>query len=293
MIEIQQCPLCKSAHLQKKFIQTRDFFLSDEDFYITKCLNCSFLFTDPRPEDERLDHYYKSEEYLSHDSRISSLKDWLYQIVKKYALKNKFRLVKKHSGKAKGRMLDFGCGTGDLLNYFSKHGWDTTGIEPNEKARNHGINKLALNVLPSVDALKRGDKFDVIMLWHVIEHLPALHDTMEQLKSKLKPGGTFFVAIPNIQSPDSKHYAKYWAALDVPRHLYHFDKETFRRFAKARGFKVPATLPLKFDSFYVSLLSEKYRGSKLALLKAFYQGLRSNMQASSSNNYSSLIFVLK
>lgn len=293
MIEIHQCPLCKSNDLQKDYIKTKDYFLSNEEFSISKCRNCSFQFTDPRPANDQLDRYYQSEEYLSHDPRISSLKDWLYRLIKRYSLKTKYKLVVKYSGKSKGDILDYGCGTGELLHYFSMKDWNAFGVEPNEKARKSAKEKPGLKVFSSAGELINTKMFDVIMLWHVIEHLPLLHENIDQLKSKLKPGGRIFIAIPNVQSPDSEYYGKYWAALDLPRHLYHFNKETFTRFAHDKKLQLDAVLPMKFDSFYVSLLSEKYKNSKLQYIKAFYQGLRSNLQALGKNNFSSLVFVLK
>ncbi len=293
MIKLHKCPLCASPDIQTH-IETRDYFLSGEAFNIDRCRSCGFLFTNPRPEDKDLGKYYESEEYLSHDTRVGGLKDLLYGTVKKVAIRQKVKLVEKYSGKKQARILDYGCGIGSLLHEFKKNDWDTTGIEPNEKAAAFARKQYDLKISPDVSGIDDAQKFDVIMLWHVIEHLPLLHDTIEELKQKLSENGTMFIAFPNIESPDAVKYGKYWAALDVPRHLHHFSKATFSNFIGKHGFEIRHILPMKFDSFYVSLLSEQYRnGGLLSWPKAFMAGYASNRKAKEEVNYSSLIFVLK
>jgi predicted SAM-dependent methyltransferase len=117
---------------------------------------------------------------------------------------------------------------------------------------------------------------------------------MEQVKYVLKDEGIAFIALPNHKSWDTQYYKKQWAAWDVPRHLYHFSMDTFSNLAKKHGFKIVEILPMKFDAFYVSLLSEKYRTNKMNYIKALFQGMKSNRWAKkNNNNYSSLIYVLR
>lgn len=293
MIKIENCPVCNSTDLETQ-IQTMDYFLTKEKFTIDRCKSCGFLLTNPRPEDKDLDDYYQSEEYLSHDNSISGLKDLLYDAVKRFSVRQKYSLVEKYSGLPGGKVLDYGCGTGSLLNQFKTHSWIVNGIEPNEKAARYARSRYGIKIYQDIHDLEPEEKYDVIMLWHVIEHLPNLNESIQQIRKHLKKEGSLFVAFPNIESPDALKYGKYWAALDVPRHLYHFSRDTFSRLIEKHGFTIKEILPMKFDAFYVSLLSEQYlQSGLLSYPKAFMEGWKSNRKAKKPNNYSSLIFVLK
>jgi 2-polyprenyl-3-methyl-5-hydroxy-6-metoxy-1,4-benzoquinol methylase len=191
--------------------------------------------------------------------------------------------------------LDIGCGTGEVLEYFTKKGWDTKGIEPSDNARSYAVENLGLSVEKEEYLQKLKEKsFDVISMWHVLEHVPQLNKRMEQVKNIMKDDGVAFIALPNYKSWDGEYYKKHWAAWDVPRHLYHFSKDTFKLLAINHGLKIVEILPMKFDAFYVSLLSEKYQSKKINYMKAFFQGLKSNNWAKKNgDDYSSLIYVLR
>jgi 2-polyprenyl-3-methyl-5-hydroxy-6-metoxy-1,4-benzoquinol methylase len=292
MEELFKCPVCESSSLSTSFT-ARDHFLTQEYFLIAKCKSCGFLFTNPRPEPSELSRYYQSDEYLSHSATKKNFLGSIYSLLRNVAIRRKYKLITKF--KTKGKILDIGCGSGEFLNYFKHRDWETLGIEPAEKPREFATNKYGLSVFQE-DQLNffEHQSFDVITMWHVLEHISTLDERIVQVKKLLKKDGLLIIAIPNSQSWDAKHYKEYWAAWDVPRHLYHFTKLSFSNFANKHDLKIHKTYPMKFDSYYVSLLSEKYKTGKTNFVAAFINGFVSNISAKfNSGNYSSLIFLLK
>ena len=285
-----ECLLCKNTSFYK-YIKCNDYFLSSESFTILQCTNCSFKFTDPKPDINKIASYYKSDEYISHTNAKKGIFNNIYQFVRKINVKNKFNLINNFS--TGNSILDIGCGTGDFLNYFNEKKWNSIGIEPDESARNIAINK-GIKAYPEDKLFYYPDnQFDVITLWHVLEHVYNLHNRISEIYRLLKKNGILIVALPNCNSWDTKYYKQFWAAWDVPRHLYHFDKETVKLLFNKYDFELIEIKPMKFDSYYVSLLSEKYKSGKQNLLKAFYHGFKSNLSAHKTKEYSSLIYVLK
>ena len=130
-------------------------------------------------------------------------------------------------------------------------------------------------------------------MWHVLEHVPDVQKQITELKRLLKPNGTIIIAVPNFNSYDAKHYGVFWAAFDVPRHLTHFSKTAIKMLFQKERIDLINVLPMKFDSFYVSLLSEKYKTGKMNYLIAFLTGLLSNAKANKTKEYSSHIYVLE
>ena len=292
MITLKKCPVCNNKDISK-YLSLSDYFLSKEEFSISRCNHCGLLFTNPRPEPDDLPRYYQSEDYLSHNKEKKGLFSNIYNLVRNRAVKQKFDLITGYT--AKGFILDIGCGTGEVLHYFSKKGWVVTGIEPAANARNFAIEQYALPVYDENQIERLPSKsFDVITLWHVLEHVPQPGERMEQIKRLLKDNGVIFIALPNHKSWDAKRFGAFWAGWDVPRHLFHFSRKSFSFLAARHGFKISKVIPMKFDAYYVSLLSRKYQTGKMNFPMAFYSGLRSNFWArNNENNFSSLIYVLK
>ena len=291
MEELIQCPVCGSQELDP-FLSTRDFFLSGEEFTISKCGKCGFRFTNPRPEANELGRYYQSTDYISHSNTRKGLFASVYQLVRKYTLSRKYALLRKFH--QQGKILDIGCATGQFLHYMESRGWVATGIEPDEKTRNRAISEFGLKVFPE-DQLNvfENASFDVISMWHVLEHVSMLDQRMEQLKRLLKPGGTLIVALPNCNAHDARKYGMFWAGYDVPRHLYHFTSSDVEFLFGKYGFKIIRVLPMWFDAFYVSLLSEKYKSGKMRWIPALWNGFWSNLKSGQKNGFSSHIYVLK
>lgn len=290
--KLDNCPVCNSVQFTP-FIACKDYTVSQETFQIVSCAACGFKFTNPRPTDETIGSYYKSEDYVSHTNTKKGLINRLYHTVRSYTLKKKLSLIESYV--SRGTILDYGCGTGMFLGTCKAAGWNAFGFEPDSDAR--GIAQAqSLSVHTSkLDLAKalNGTKLDVITLWHVLEHVTDLDDTLSFFKQHLADNGTLIIAVPNYTSADAKHYGQYWAGYDVPRHIYHFDLKTVSQLLSKIGFKHTKSLPMKFDSFYVSMLSEKYKTGSIKYLSAFIQGLRSNLNAKDANSYSSVIYIFK
>ena len=285
--KLNNCPVCESESFDNKLI-CQDHLVSNESFVIVECESCGFQFTNPRPSQANIGKYYQSEQYISHSDSSRSLFDRLYKTVRYFTLRTKRSIVQRYSNK--GHLLDYGCGTGDFLKVCKDSGWDIAGVEPDKRARENAARKLGVDLheeLPNND-----NKYDAITLWHVLEHVHDLKGTLSQLLTIMKKEGIMFVAVPNRMSYDAEYYKEYWAAYDLPRHLYHFTSNDIKSLTKKAGAKVIDILPMKLDAFYVSMLSEKNRASN-TISGALKVGLRSNRLAKKSKEHSSKIYVIK
>ena len=290
---VMYCPVCGSDKTSA-VLKIIDYTVSQEEFSLSECQGCSVRFTVNVPTPDKIGRYYESEQYISHTDSKQGLFNKLYQLVRNYSLASKRRLVSKFAHKKSGVILDYGCGTGSFLNEMKSNGWTIKGIEPDAGAA-HKAQMLTGSEIgdpASLNSLVDGS-IDVITLWHVLEHVHELHPTVKALKNKLGSDGVLFVAVPNYQSFDAAYYYRFWAAYDVPRHLYHFSKKSMSILMEANGLKIVEILPMWFDSYYVSLLSEGYKKNPLAPLVAFFIGMISNIIALFKGNSSSLIYVVR
>jgi 2-polyprenyl-3-methyl-5-hydroxy-6-metoxy-1,4-benzoquinol methylase len=272
------------------FLKVKDHSVSGEEFELLLNEELGLLKTHPQPSAENLGRYYESDDYISHTDGKRSLFEKLYHAVKQKALRDKISLIQGFKP-SKGNLLDIGAGTGDFLIEAKKSGWVTTGIEPSDKAKS--IAKQKGVVFSEALSAIQDHSQDVITMWHVLEHVPDVEAQIKELKRILKPDGVLIVAVPNFNSYDAKHYGAYWAAYDVPRHLWHFSKIAIKKLFAAEEMDLVKIAPMKFDSFYVSLLSEKYKTGKMNFIGGFLTGLRSNLKATQNFEYSSHIYVLK
>ena len=270
-------------------ITVKDFLVSGESFTLKYDADKEILITTPQPSPASLPSYYESEDYISHTDKKHGLFAFLYQLVKSYSLKKKVRLISEFNNR-QGSLLDVGAGTGDFLNVAKQKKWTVSGIEVNEQARTLALNK-GINLQDEINSLGN-NKFNVITLWHVLEHIPNLEETCIKLESLLNDDGHIIIAVPNYNSYDANYYKEFWAAYDVPRHLWHFSQAAMTKLFSPK-MKLVKTKPMHFDSYYVSLLSEKYKTGKSFSLKAFLVGFKSNQKARSTSEYSSLIYCFK
>jgi 2-polyprenyl-3-methyl-5-hydroxy-6-metoxy-1,4-benzoquinol methylase len=275
---------------KKHFLTLKDYSVSKETFDLYEDEALDMLITFPQPDENNLARYYESADYISHTDSKRSLFEKAYHFVKNIALKNKLDLINSLQPN-KGRILDIGAGTGEFLSVTKQNGWQTTGVEPSEKAKSIAMNKGISFVEKTIEL--ESNSFDVITMWHVLEHVPDLDKQLKELKRLLKEDGTLIVAVPNFKSFDAKHYGKFWAAYDVPIHFWHFSKTAIKLLFEKEGMQLKKVLPMKFDSFYVSLLSEKYKTGKMNFIKAFFVGLQSNWKGKRNFEYSSHIYVIK
>ncbi len=294
MITYTCCPVCKNNQIEEIF-SAKDYTVSGESFSIVKCKSCAVLFTQNVAEQNEIGRYYASENYISHSDTQVGLVNQLYHSIRKKTLQNKKNLIKNETGKSHGNLLDIGCGTGAFLNIIKTNGWTTTGLEPDETARAKAKTLYGIEAQPSHNIFNLPNKsYDAITMWHVLEHVHQLHEYLEQLKNKLTKRGKIFIAVPNYTSYDAQHYGQFWAAYDVPRHLYHFSPASMKNLVEQHGLSIKKIKPMWFDSFYVSILSEKYKNGKGNLISAFFVGLVSNFKAIfNSKKSSSLIYIIE
>ena len=282
------CPWCGTP-TDKTVLQLKDYFLSKEDFAIMECPQCGLRFTNPRPASEVIGKYYQSEAYYSHQQNKKGLVPRIYEFVKSFNIKRKVSLA--IGDLPQGRLLDIGCGVGDFLVHVKEQGWKVQGVEPSEDAKKIAESRLGfLPKSPSDYSNFEEHSFDVITLWHVLEHIDDLHFQTSEIVRLLKPGGRLVLALPNYQSFDCHYYKEKWAAWDVPRHLNHFAPDMLRGMFVSLGFQVIDTQKLIWDSFYISYMSERFLGHSLPLVRGAWVGLRSNGKARKNGMYSSLVY---
>lgn len=289
---LNKCPLCKSG-LFLNHKEIKDHSISQESFILCECASCKLIFTNPRPSKEDSDRYYQSKNYISHQDQTKSITDILYKLVRTYTIHKKVALLNSLVP-SKGQLLDIGCGTGYLLKAAEQKGWKGTGMEPGKTARKFA-KKKGLTVYKTLEKLPT-NTYDCITLFHVLEHIHELRKNTKSIIKLLKKNGYLVIGVPNRDSWDARHYKDKWAAWDVPRHLYHFNQESFGNLIEEFNLELVSQQPMIFDSYYVSMLSEKIKGESAikSLWNGFINGYRSNKWAKTTNgNYSSILFILK
>jgi len=288
MIEVNECPICGFA-ASNLFISSLDFSTTQEEFSIRQCSSCNFRFTSPIPSEDRIGDYYQSEDYISHSDSKKGLMNKVYHVVRKRAIRKKEKLISTVNGDKV--LLDIGCGTGDFLKFCNDKGWSCSGLEPDEGARKICQSKgVAVQDIHELHQIGDGT-VSVVTMWHVLEHVYHLDRDLKKICGILNDYGKLIIAVPNCSSYDAKKYGEFWAAYDLPIHLYHFQPCDVVTLANKHGMKVEKILPMKYDAYYVSMLSEKYKGGNI--FKALLTGAKSNIKANSKNNaYSSQIYVL-
>lgn len=285
------CPVCADPNT-KPWMHVSDYFLTGEYFGIMQCEACTHRFTVPQPAPEVIGKYYETKRYFSHTDEAKDLTGRLYRMIRGVNLQNKHSLVRRF--KQGGSILDIGCGTGYLLEFFRNRGWKTTGIEPAVQPRRFACEELKLDVFDEPELPHLPDaSFSVVSMWHVLEHVPDPMQRMQEVYRLTASDGIAVIALPNPESYDAYYYGQHWAAWDVPRHLHHFSSESFIHLATTAGFELVAVEPMKFDAYYVSLLSEQYRFHRKQYLRAAWRGWLSNLKARRSGNYSSMVYILR
>jgi 2-polyprenyl-3-methyl-5-hydroxy-6-metoxy-1,4-benzoquinol methylase len=294
IIHYDHCPACGSANISFA-LKAKDETVSHEYFEIWECNNCTIRFTQNVPDERNIGKYYESSAYISHSNTSQGVVNKLYHTVRSITLQSKRKLVEESSGRKTGSLLDIGAGTGAFASTMKKTGWNVTGLEPDETARTNAKKDFNIELQPTENlASLQPGMVDVITLWHVLEHVHKLHTYLDTFYYLLAENGTLIVAVPNYTSYDAKAYSANWAAYDVPRHLYHFSPQSMNTLLKAHQFKLMQQKPMWFDSFYVSLLSEKYASGKNGFVSAFARGALSNLKAvGKPKNCSSVIYIAK
>lgn len=287
------CPACGASD-NTGLYKAKDHLVSGRDFMIRRCNACGMGWTTDPPSESDAGKYYVSEDYISHTDRKQTTADYLYHLARSFMLGRKKRLVTSFTGKRTGVVIDIGSGTGYFPAYMKKKGWKATGIEISEAARKYSAEKFGLEVIApaNVKALPSGTA-DCITLWHVLEHLYNPAEWIEEIFRILKHEGICIIALPNFSSADSEWFGNRWAALDVPRHLWHFTPGSLRLFAERNGFSCERIISLPLDLFYISMLSFRNQGSRMPLIRGLLTGTFLAVR-SSFRKYraSSLVYVL-
>ena len=288
------CPICNTT--SGEFVsRCIDHSVTRETFDIVRCKSCGYAQTVPLPDKLTIGKYYETDDYISHSETRSGILNKLYLLVRWVNVKAKSNIVKRIAY-CRDNLLDVGCGTGFFLIHCKQQGWNIAGVEQSAVARKKAEERINTTVYSSIDDLAATRKtFDVITLWHVFEHLFDVNKSFEQLKLMLNPHGVLVLALPNLCSKDAEIYGNSWAAFDVPRHISHFSPMSIRLLAEKHGMTLKKTIPMKFDAYYISMLSEQIRGGKniLSLLRGAYVGFKSNISARRTGNYSSLIYIIE
>ncbi len=292
MPTFNECPVCGGSELRPVFA-VRDHLVTGEVFNLVGCQSCETRLISPAPDETEMQLYYRSKEYISHSDTRRGLINIAYGLARPIMLWRKRRLVERLSGLGAGRLLDVGCGTGAFLNTMRGSGWEVAGMDSSETAREAVRRHTGLEAFTDDEFFKQEMKlFDVITLWHVLEHLHRLESYLNRIKELLKPGGTLFIAVPNYDSLDGDAYQSMWAAYDAPRHLYHFTPRSMARLTERFTFKITDRVRLPLDSFYVALLSERNLHGQGRYFRGLWLGLKSYLQAlKRPDRSSSLIYV--
>ena len=270
---------------KKTYIEVVDHFLTKEKFKIQTTSVPGLLQTNPTPTKEDINKYYKSERYISHNSRKRGVFFFFYRLLRSVNFYTKYRFLSRANDNR--NVLDFGSGEGYFLNMLKKRGLNACGVDPS-------VTSLLPNVYKSIFAEQlNSQKFSHITAWHSIEHVHELEKTISRMYDLLDEKGAIIVATPNYLSFDARYYKSFWAAYDVPRHLWHFDKKSLKEVFENKGFKLIKSRPMLLDAYYVSLLSESYKKSIFKIFKSVFVGTISNTLAFFTKEYSSNVFVFK
>ncbi len=287
---MNSCPIC-TTEMKFKFV-TKDYLVTGESFDIVECEACSIRTTTPFPDKKIIGNYYSSDDYISHDDKVSGIFDSIYGLVRTYQLNKKKKLIGKYFNKSNGKILDIGCGAGDFLQYMKENHWNINGVDTSNKARKIANKKLNIKVMDPKDWINNKEKYDVITCWHSLEHVHEPWVYLDKIKKSLTLDGFLIVALPNYQSTDAKIYKEFWAAYDTPRHLYHFTIKSMNKTIKPHGLNIESIYRMNFDPFYVSMLSAKHMGK--SFMSGLINGFKSwTLSILSKDKCSSLIFIIK
>ncbi|MBO7202850.1 MAG: class I SAM-dependent methyltransferase [Paludibacteraceae bacterium] len=294
MNKVQYCPICNSQKFKSHF-ECKDYYATGEEFLICDCEQCGFRFTQNFPDEDKISRYYETSDYISHSNTQKGIVNKIYHFVRSFMLRRKANLIEKIAEKKQGTLLDFGCGIGFFLNEMNRRGWSVQGIEKSEEARRFAEKQFGLNIFSNEKVASLDSKtYDVITSWHSMEHIEFLNQTIDQLQMALKDDGVWFLAVPNSVSMDEKIYKSYWAAYDVPRHLWHFSPKSMSALLQKHGLTIQEMYPMPFDAFYISMLSEKYKGNRFSFIRGFVSGLYCYVKSISNiENSSSIIYIIR
>jgi SAM-dependent methyltransferase len=206
-------------------------------FAVSQCRDCGLTFTNPRPSCRSIGNFYPPDYQPHRPSAADRRARWR----KRYPGLPRW-LVRKHQPvhlQGEGRLLDFGCGSGLFLEQMRSAGWHVTGVDVSTTTVRRLRDDLAIEAytgsLPHPELA--GRRFDVITMWHSLEHVHQPRKVLEAAFALLVPGGKLIVAVPNMDSLPVRWFGPCWYGFDVPRHLTHFTSDTLPRMLQRSGFR--------------------------------------------------------
>ena len=288
------CPLC-GASGQMPYADCIDFTVSKESFILLRCPQCGVVFTSNPPKESETIRYDTLDLKLKLGDSPRGLTDKLYYYVRHRMLRKKASIVESQSYRTGGTLLNYGAKTGYFSHYMERRGWKVTSIEKYHEERQFSLETFHHRMydVSEMDRLTP-ETFDVITLWHVFEHCYNPNGLLNRFYRLLRPGGILLIACPNICSTDAMHYGANWAAYNVPRHLWHFNPTSLSNLLNKHGFTLMHRQKLSYDCFYISVLSEKNKNSKMPFLRGMWFGMRCwFISLARLDKSSSLVYVFR
>ena len=292
--DFEPCPLCGASE-QIPYANCTDFTVSKESFTLMRCQSCGVVYTLDPPSEEQMCRYDKLNLKLKLGDSPTGLTSRLYYHVRSRMLRKKARIVESQAYRTSGSLLNYGAKTGFFSHKMERRGWKVTSVEKYHEERLFSLEMFHHRMIDVPDmALLQAGTFDVITMWHVFEHSHHPNELLDRFYELLRPGGILVMACPNIRSTDAMHYGPYWAAYDVPRHLWHFNPNSITGLAYRHGFTLMHHEKMPYDRFYISILSERHLRHRMAFLRGMLQGLRSwRISITKRGRSSSLVYVFR
>jgi SAM-dependent methyltransferase len=247
-MELISCKLCGSNEYRTKLVG-RDLSLHLEGtFDIVECVECGLVYLNPRPTRQEVEALYPFESYDQYIPALAEVGSWFRRLDWGYGLSKRARKVARW--KKAGRLLDVGCATGSFLESMQRHGdWQVCGVELNPHAVQYVREHLGIPVHQGMleEVGLPDDSFDVVTMWHVLEHVFDPVSTLHEVARILKPGGIFLYHVPQLDSFDARLFGGYWIGYEIPRHTFIWSQKTLKKLMALTGFRI-----VEMCSFYGS-----------------------------------------
>ncbi|ASQ90723.1 methyltransferase type 12 [Prosthecochloris sp. GSB1] len=290
-METASCPI-NGASEAVPFMKAPDRLApeTDSEWSLVRDRETGLIYLSPRPTEEEMALHYPESGYDPHRPTVTvkTLSDRLYLALRHCSLLWKASLIERNGPPLSpdSRLLEIGCSDGGLLDALMKRngipagncrGYEKSGRSSELARKRFGLDIQTADICDTLPS----DSFDRIILWHSLEHLHRLNETLAAVSRLLAPEGRIVIALPNAASLDAALYGRNWVAWDAPRHLYHFTPLTLAKLLRKHGLEVTAMRQFIPDTFYNCLLSEalSFRASggikPLLLARGLLRAIRS------------------
>lgn len=277
------CDLCGKDYAEVALIGKDLYNNIRGEFSVVRCKNCGFVYTNPRPYGEELSKYYPDDAgYFiptfprNNGEKLNELRKkiwnkllaayWGYTHLARISRLEKallfplFLLVKRNIEiqglprfRQNGMLLDVGSSYGLYCKWMKELGWKALGVESNKKSADFGCKEFGLKIInDTFENANINEKFDVVALRMVLEHLPSPSKALEKAYELLKENGELIIIMPDFMGIEFRLFKEYCYGLQVPNHLNHFSSLTIRKYCEKYGFKVEKIIHHKFDRDFVA-----------------------------------------